>query len=645
MPCYWRQRILLAGFSLTSFFHAAHATESIPSAASFYVPSIPELHQDPDHPLHIYAGHLEADPNADSARPEDVTAHLYFVLIKNRKVADKERVMFWFNGGPGCSSFDGLMMEVGPWRMNDRGTLDIIQGGWDEYTTMVYIDQPAGTGYSYTSTNKYVHMMDEAIRQLMVFLGNFYKVFPEYQTMDTYIGGESYAGQYIPYFADAFLNDGSLNIPLKGIAIGNGWIDARAHYASYVPFLVKMGILPEGSEEYKVAKKQTDDCLAIYDKHEAEPNHIEPISLDGCDGILTDIAAIRKKNGMCMNIYDVRLDDTYPDCGMNWPPPINNITKYLDRQDVVVALHAQAHPGSWVECKGGVHTNFRDTLFDSSIKILPSVAERIPVLIFAGDQDYICNYIGLESMIANMEWAGEKGLGKVETKNWIVDDQPAGTWVEARNLTYAKMFNASHMAPFDYPHVAHDMILRFMGVDWNLAANGTTRISSSVGHDIKPVVSLGDSVSDASSKTGSGASSNGGSGGDSPEQSKAKWEAYYNAGSSALVLIVIAAAIGIFFWWRRRRSSSSKGVRLPVNNRGSPGDDPEESVPLTTARDEEEGLPRRMPSRKGKERAMDDGSDEGNGHANGNGHAVGNEERLFDVGDDDEDEESYYGRR
>lgn len=47
--------------------------------------------------------------------------------------------MFWFNGGPGCSSFDGLMMEVGPWRLDKDGKgFTVAEGGWEEYTTMVY---------------------------------------------------------------------------------------------------------------------------------------------------------------------------------------------------------------------------------------------------------------------------------------------------------------------------------------------------------------------------------------------------------------------------------------------------------------------------------------------------------------------------
>lgn len=40
----------------------------------------------------------------------------------------------------------------------------------------------------------------QATIQLIEFMSNFYKVFPELQGMDTYLAGESYAGQFIPYF-------------------------------------------------------------------------------------------------------------------------------------------------------------------------------------------------------------------------------------------------------------------------------------------------------------------------------------------------------------------------------------------------------------------------------------------------------------
>jgi carboxypeptidase D len=108
----------------------------------------------------MYGGHLSADPNITRAASTDITPHLYFFMVKNRRTADRERIVFWFNvcpsvlyvltecsdfifgikGGPGCSSFDGAMMEVGPWRWDGKSDHDfyVKEGGWEEYTTMVF---------------------------------------------------------------------------------------------------------------------------------------------------------------------------------------------------------------------------------------------------------------------------------------------------------------------------------------------------------------------------------------------------------------------------------------------------------------------------------------------------------------------------
>jgi carboxypeptidase D len=39
------------------------------------------------------------------------------------------------------------------------------------------------------------------------------------------------------------------------------------------------------------------------------------------------------------------------------------------------------------------------------------VLSKIPTLLFVGDQDLICNYIGIENMIKALSWNGETGLG------------------------------------------------------------------------------------------------------------------------------------------------------------------------------------------------------------------------------------------
>lgn len=47
--------------------------------------------------------------------------------------------------------------------------------------------------------------------------------------------------------ANAML-ESNLNIPLRGAAIGNGWIDPRRQYPAYLDYMVKVGILEENSE-------------------------------------------------------------------------------------------------------------------------------------------------------------------------------------------------------------------------------------------------------------------------------------------------------------------------------------------------------------------------------------------------------------
>lgn len=113
-----------------------------------------------------------------------------------------------------------------------------------------------------------------------------------------------------------------------------------------------------------------------------------------------------------------------------------------------------------MECRGSIHRAVDEKKFNSSVSVLPRVLERIPVLLFAGDQDLICNHMGQEALIAALEWNGEVGLGvsslstvqcstllttmlqTVQTQSWSVNDVPAGTWVSSRNLTYAKVGNS-----------------------------------------------------------------------------------------------------------------------------------------------------------------------------------------------------------
>ena len=93
-----------------------------------------------------------------------------------------------------------------------------------------------------------------------------------------------------------------------------------------------------------------------------------------------------------------------------------------------------------------------------SITLLPTLLEHIPILLFSGDKDLICNHLGTEEMIHRMTWLNGTGFEDppgsgswAPRQPWTFDGEPAGFYQTARNLTYVLFYNSSHMVPFDYP--------------------------------------------------------------------------------------------------------------------------------------------------------------------------------------------------
>jgi hypothetical protein len=133
-------------------------TYTPPTSASFYIPQLPGLPSEST--LTLYGGHLPATitsgdvldiPSADNASSSSSSsssstsstesdAHLFFFLAKAKHIAEKQKLVIWLNGGPGCSSFDGALMEIGPLRMVEgkKGELFEQDGAWNEYANVMF---------------------------------------------------------------------------------------------------------------------------------------------------------------------------------------------------------------------------------------------------------------------------------------------------------------------------------------------------------------------------------------------------------------------------------------------------------------------------------------------------------------------------
>ncbi|KAL9102598.1 MAG: hypothetical protein Q9163_002278 [Psora crenata] len=515
------------------------------TSADYFVKSIPG--QPDGQLLTMHAGHIEVDPENNG--------NLFFWHFQNRHMANRRRTVLWLNGGPGCSSMDGAFMEVGPYRLKDDAHLKYNDGSWDEFSNLLFVDNPVGTGYSYVNTNSYVHELTEMAKQMIVFLEKFFILFPEYEDNDLYIAGESYAGQHIPYIAKAILDRNSSPTQskqwnLSGLLIGNGWISPSEQYNAYLTMAYRAGLIEQGSSE---ANKLDQHLKGCKDALQAQGGQ-DKVDLPQCEVILQEILRLSGKDGRCPNMYDLRLDDTHPSCGMNWPPDLTRLTPYLRRKDVVQALNVNEdkHSG-WTECSGSVSSTFNPVSSEPSIYLLPGILEKIPIVLFSGDQDLICNHIGTEELIHNMEWNGGKGFELspgtwAPRRDWTFEGEPAGIYQEARNLTYILFYNASHMVPFDYPRRSRDMLDRFLGVD-----------IASIGG--KPADSRIDGEKGVETSVGGHPNSTAAEKAEEQKLGDAKLEAYYKSGEVALIVVVILATIfGWYVWNDRRKRAGYRGL-------------------------------------------------------------------------------------
>jgi hypothetical protein len=98
--------------------------------------------------------------------------------------------VIWLNGGPGCSSEDGALMEIGPYRVGDESKgpkLKFNDGSWDEFANIMFVDNPVGTGFSFVDTDSYVRELPEMADQFVTFLEKWFALFPEYEHDDVSI--------------------------------------------------------------------------------------------------------------------------------------------------------------------------------------------------------------------------------------------------------------------------------------------------------------------------------------------------------------------------------------------------------------------------------------------------------------------------
>ena len=99
---------------------------------------------------------------------------------------------------------------------------------------------------------------------------------------------------------------------------------------------------------------------------------------------------------------------------------------------------------------------------DYGDKLVPLLEDDVRVMIYAGDQDLICNWLGNRRWVDALDWPGREAFAQAPERAWTVRGRAAGSVKEAGGLSFVRVSQAGHMVPMDQPEAALDMISRFV---------------------------------------------------------------------------------------------------------------------------------------------------------------------------------------
>ncbi|GAB1599618.1 lysosomal protective protein-like [Argonauta hians] len=410
--------------------------------------------------------------------------HLHYWFVESQKNPAKDPVVLWLNGGPGCSSLLGLVSEHGPFTLQDDTSLEYNPHSWNLLANMLYLESPAGVGFSYSDDKNYTTSDDQVALNNLAAVKSFFKKFPEFQGREFYLTGESYGGVYVPTLSVRLLSHSDINF--KGLAIGNGLSDYSLNIASLLYFGYYHGLY--GSKLY------TD-------------------ILSSCCGSNSTICGINDQpSAACTfhikaalsHIYDTRLNmyNLYGKCEHTvlpethlhythfWkfllgptfyqtpqevlqmdlstvrlsPPCINGTASlaYFNREEVRKALNVPAKVQQWDLCSAevGVHYIRDYTTMKLHYKALIGAKKRI--LLYNGDTDMACNFLGDQWFLNSLQ------IPVLSDKRpWMYTSsdgsQQVGGFVKHfENVTFISVRGAGHMVPTDKPIPALKIFWHFL---------------------------------------------------------------------------------------------------------------------------------------------------------------------------------------
>jgi carboxypeptidase C (cathepsin A) len=130
-------------------------------------------------------------------------------------------------------------------------------------------------------------------------------------------------------------------------------------------------------------------------------------------------------------------------------PVTKQIAGWLARNDTRAALGVDAAvPAGFASCSSEVFAGFistDDELNPTQLWVAGLLERGVRALIYVGEYDWICNWVGNARWVHALEWSGGDGFRAEEETTWEMDGQVKGRKRASGPLTFLTIRGAGHM--------------------------------------------------------------------------------------------------------------------------------------------------------------------------------------------------------
>ncbi|XP_033826482.1 retinoid-inducible serine carboxypeptidase isoform X2 [Periophthalmus magnuspinnatus] len=388
---------------------------------------------------------------------------LYYADSPSAEYRDLPLVM-WLQGGPGGSGTGfGNFAEIGPL----DGDLKPRDTTWVQSASVLFVDNPVGTGFSYTDEeDAYATNVSTVALDMLVLLKNFFNSLEEFESIPFYIFSESYGGKMasaISLELTKAIAQGSIKCNFAGVALGDSWISPLDSVMTWGPYLYTTSLLDDpGLAEVTDVAQQVKD--AVGSGHFLKATELWSLA-----------ESVVEKNTNNVNFYNILTQDTDEKVtarsgedfiSLQFRRHVNRLHKQslseLMNGPIRKKLGVIPQNVTWGGQSEGVFRNMAGDFMRPVIDLVDQLLSAgVNVTVYNGQLDLIVDTMGQELWVNMLKW---EGLSYFNKMRWTPLDDPSSPGVTGafyknyKNFSFYWILKAGHMIPSDQGPMALRML-------------------------------------------------------------------------------------------------------------------------------------------------------------------------------------------